>query len=295
VVAKRTIDLNGNSMATDSFDSSNPNASTNGQYDQAKAGDKGDVTTNGGIVNASKDSNANIYGKVHTGPDGSLDLGPNGGIGAHVWRATHNGIEDGYCLQDSNFTFPKTTLPFSSGLTPSSGAIVTTGGGVTTTNYYDHILYSANYYVPTLSGNTIVLGSATLVLPNGLNMSSTDTFTIGQSASLSVYAGGTSCTIYANGVTNQSGYAASFILYCTPSVTSLTLNGNGGFTGVIVAPSADISMNASDKSIIDFIGCLMGNSMKMNGIFHFHYDEALANLKTNNRYLITSWEELPTN
>jgi hypothetical protein len=293
MVARKTIDLNQNSLGTDSFDSSNPGTSTNGQYDPTKAGDKGDVAANEGILSFAGVGNANIYGAFRTGPGASVAIGSHGAIGTHDWQSTHEGIQDGYYRQDANFTFPETQLPYNSGLPPTSGTIVTTSGGVMNTNYYDHILYSANYYTTSLSGNTIVLGAATLVLPNGLNMSSTDTFTIGNHASISVYSGGTSCTIYSSGVVNQPGYAANFIVYCTPNVTSLTLNGNSGFTGVVVAPEADATMNGSGKTISDFVGCLIANSVTLNGTFHFHYDEALANLKANSRYLIVSWGEIP--
>jgi hypothetical protein len=473
MVAKKGIDLNGNGIATDSFDSSDPRYSTNGQYDPSKVKDNGDVATNEGIVNSAIDvGNANIYGHAHTGPGGGVVLGPNGAIGSHAWQASNSGVEPGWFLQDSNFTFPDTTAPYTSGLTPTSGNLVVTSlnitsnsitastppantpwGGVSTnitsvntvtsypnpvptglttnttmvtsanypspapsglvtntttvntsslpspipagtttntimvngsstlpspipsgtttnivttfttdknypadgtyygtpvksngkwdynlitgytynypttsysyptytytyptytyniptysytynqyttntvitTNYYDYILNTGDYYATSLSGKTMVLGTARLVLPNGLNMGSTDTFTIGQNGSICVYSGGTSCTVYGNGVINQPGYAANFILYCANSVTSFALNGNAGITGVVIAPNVDLRMNGGGNNIIDFIGCLMVNSATMNGHYHFHYDEALNKILGNGRYLITSWDEV---
>jgi hypothetical protein len=108
-----------------------------------------------------------------------------------------------------------------------------------------------------------------------------------------VYAAGTSCTVSGNAVINQPGYAADFILYCAPSVTSFTLNGNGGFNGVLVAPSVDLTLNGGGSNPIDFIGAAMVNSATLNGHFHFHYDECLSNYKNNPRYLITAWNEVP--
>src|SRR5262249_38003223 len=43
MLAKGQIDLNGNGVSTDSFNSTNANYSTNGRYDKAKSRDHGDV------------------------------------------------------------------------------------------------------------------------------------------------------------------------------------------------------------------------------------------------------------
>ena len=45
----------------------------------------------------------------------------------------------------------------------------------------------------------------------------------------------------------------------------------------------------------DFCGSLMVNSVGMNGHFHFHWDEVLGRMQSDNgaRYLITSWNEIP--
>jgi hypothetical protein len=91
---------------------------------------------------------------------------------------------------------------------------------------------------------------------------------------------------------NAGGFAGNFIVYCAPSVTSFTLNGNGEFTGVLVAPNAAITMNGGGNSAQDFTGALMVNSVRMNGHFNFHYDEALGRMPGNGRALITSWNEI---
>src|SRR5260221_7046849 len=126
---------------------------------------------------------------------------------------------------------------------------------VYSTNTYNNILYGSTdlsktncYIANSLSGQTIVVGdNVILALPNGLSMSGNDSISVlpfanvmGSSstapagATIQVYSGGTSCTIGGNGVFNQPGYAADFILYCAPTVTTFTLNGNGGFNGVVV-------------------------------------------------------------
>lgn len=178
------------------------------------------------------------------------------------------------------------------------------------TNSYNNILWgtttasTTNYYVASsLSGQTLVVGeNVVLALPNGLNMSGQDAITltaagavVGGSwpqANISVYSGGTSCTIGGNGIINQPGYPIDFILYCAPTVTTLTLNGNGQFSGGIIAPNADVTMNGSGSGNQDYCGALIANSVTMNGHFGFHYDEAMAGSNKNGRFIITSWNEV---
>ncbi len=432
MVAKKQIDLNGNNVTSDSFDSEDITKSTNGRWDPAKAQDNGDVASNAGIVSAVSVQNANIYGRVYTGPNGTATIGSQGGVGTHAWQATNKGFQPGYVLNTANFTFPDTKLPYNSGLYPGPGDVVTVTGSTTnsttqtsttypsappsgylgpittnttvvtttifpspvpaglatnatsyitvatypspapagiTTNYtttsasslefpspgtylgsittnivtsgpksgrgtwyvynsitgitsytypttsysyqtktytyttyesvptyvtnsYDHVIGNGDYYATSISGSIVVVGKGRLVLPNGLNMGNSDGFTIVPGGSVRVYAGGTQTKISGNGVLNPSGYAANFIVYSAPSVTSFTLDGNGEFTGVLVAPNADLKMNGGGNSLQDFTGALMVNSVTMNGHFNFHYDEALGRMASNGRYLIQSWAEV---
>jgi hypothetical protein len=160
------------------------------------------------------------------------------------------------------------------------------------TNTYENVLNSGDYYATSLSGKVYVNGQVRLVLPNGLSMSGNDQFVLGPLGSISIYAGGSSITIGGNGVLNPNGFAGNFIVYCAPTVTDFTLNGNGEFIGVLVAPNAEIKMNGGGNSDQDFIGALMVNSVRMNGHFKFHYDEALSRMAANGRFLITSWDEI---
>ena len=181
------------------------------------------------------------------------------------------------------------------------------------TNHYDNILWGTtdlgqtnNYVANSLSGQTVVVGNnVVLALPNGLNMGANDTFSImpmgnvqgtpttgPNGAAVIVYSGGTSAAIAGNGVVNQPGYPIDFILFCAPTVTSFSLGGNGGFNGVLVAPSVDLTLNGGGNNVIDFIGSAMVNSATLNGHYHFHYDECLANYRNNPRFLITGWNEI---
>jgi len=402
MVAKNSIDLLGNGVYTDSFNSQDPSKSTAGKYDLTRySGDRGDIACNGGINDSVGVQNANIYGKVHTGPGCAVSIGSQGGIGPHgsqtasISTATANG----YVLQDSNFTFPDTTFPNTSSYLPlpPGGTVVLTnytytanpvngsstypnppppwGGVVTVTNWptastlpspvpagtitntqyqttstypssgtyvgivatnlngggshiktygyalitgYTYPVYTYNYN--TYTTNSIILtntydsiltannsysasslSSKTNVLVNGPNitlalssgMDGTEHLTWASGANLLVYSGGTSITVSGNNYINPNGAAASLIIYAAPTVTSVTLNGNGQFTGVVVAPSANATMNGGGSGHEDFCGSLMCNTVNLNGHFSFHYDESLSAAGGNNRFLISSWNEIP--
>ncbi len=421
LVAKHRIDLQGNHVYSDSYDSSSPAKSLNGKYNSSLySGDKGDMATNGGVEDTFGGGNANIYGKIHTGPNCPVTIGSQGGIGPHG-------------NQTSNFTFPDTTFPNTSTYLalPPGGTVVTTSytydghpvagsstypnpippwggvvtnnnpatvntypspvppglttntipvtsstlpnpvvagtvtnnttsqttgnfypspgtyvGGVTTnwdgnsahlktytynvisghtytyntftytypvytynystfttntiytTNTYDTILTANNNYAATsLAGKKVLVNgpNVTLALANG--MDGTENFTWNAGATLAIYSGDAdgshSITISGNKYINPNGSAGSLTIYAAPTVTSITLNGNGQFTGVLVAPYANLTLNGGGSSDEDFCGSVMVNSATLNGHFSFHYDESLSSGDTSGRYLVKTWNEIP--
>ena len=460
MVAKGQIDMNGNNIATDSFDSSNPSYSTSGQYDPAKRKDKGDVATNSGLVNSLNVGNADILGHVSTGPGGTVAVGANGLIGDArfmtdaTYRGQHdadrNGIQDGWSSDDMNVNFADVKIPFTGGYyTPSGGSItqrvvnvtlstnnsasypsgsnigvvtnttstttasrpgsgtyigsvttnygsvttpsypstptfrspITTNTTVTTTsaypashvgkvttnttsttsdapppagtyvgsvttkfqngktiytfnkitsytyntvsgftysdvvsytynaisgygaivqNYstnttvtvYDYILKDGDYQLSSLSGKTYVAGNARLYVTGNVSMSGQDKIDIApNNSSLSLYVGGASASLGGQGVVNEGGKAENFYYYGLPTNTSLSLSGNAGFTGVIYAPSASLTLNGGGNNYTDFSGASVTKTVTMNGHFKFHYDESLARAGLARGYIVTSWGE----
>lgn len=289
LVAKGQIDMNGNNIATDSFDSLDPNYSNNGRYSAAKAKDNGDVATNYAVTNSVNVGNANIWGRVSTGPNGTVKIGSNGSVGNKAWHAGNNsGAQTGYVTDDMNVNFPDPVVPFSSGYYTSipSGSV----GGTS----YDYVVSSGNYKVSSLSMSSkdklIVTGDATLWLPNGFDMSGQSQIEIAAGASLKVYAG-TSGSIGGNGIVNAND-ASKFIFYGLPSMTTLSFSGNAAFTGAIYAPNAAFSMNGGGNNTYDFVGASVTKTVTMNGHFNFHYDEALKNLGPGRGFVLTSWNEM---
>lgn len=160
------------------------------------------------------------------------------------------------------------------------------------TNFYDYVLDGGDYYLSTYKGKMYVKGKANLVIGNGINMGGNELIKIGSNGSLMVWGGGNSAAISGNAVINKSGIAGKCIFYCAPTVTKLTFNGNGEFTGVVAAPEADTTMNGGGTGFFDLIGCVMVKSAVLNGSYSFHYDEALGAIDNGARFLIRSWDEI---
>jgi hypothetical protein len=128
MVARDSIDMNGNNIRTDSFDSSNPLYSSNGLYHPSMARDNGDVAVNSSLTNSLSVGNADIYGHVSVGPGGTIAVGNNGAVGSTSWHASGSGgIEPGWSANDMNVSFPDVEAPF------TGGAFVPSGGWVTNT------------------------------------------------------------------------------------------------------------------------------------------------------------------
>jgi hypothetical protein len=285
LVAKGQITLNGNNIIVDSFDSADPSYSSNGLYVVSRRKDNGDVATNSGLVNSLSSGNANIYGHVSTGPGGSVGIGNNGAIGDLAWQASGaDGIQPGYFSDDMNVSFPDVALPFNTGFTPGNAA-----------GYQYVIDSSGDYRVPSLSGSLLVKSNvqARLIVDAEINLTGQDKIIIQPGASLNLYMAGTVAKIGGNGVVNQGGNATNFFYWGTTANTSLAVNGNGSFTGVIYAPNASFTMNGGGSSTLeDVTGASVSKTVQMNGNFNFHYDENLGRLDLNRGFIVTSWKEI---
>ena len=294
MVARGQIDLLGNNVASDSFDSANPNYSTGGQYDVTKRRDHGDIATNSGIVNSLNVANADLWGRASTGPGGSVAIGPNGSVGDLAWHLTYKkGIEPGWTNNDMNVYFRDVTRPYNSGYPLTSGTI-----GTTT---YKYLLTgtspgSGDYMTTDLSmqGNEVmyVAGNCKLLVTGTINISGNAYIQIAPGASLQLYMEGANASLGGNGIANQTGYAINFLYFGLPTNTSLSFGGNGTFLGAIYAPQANFTLGGGGGNVLDFIGASVINTVKMNGHFNFHYDESLGRANWNRGYLVNSWNEI---
>ena len=275
-----SVDLKGNTIAIDSYDSGDPLHSTpTGMYDPATRKAGGDVASPGGLVQV---GNANINGKIWTGPYAPTPTtGPGGFAGDLNW--TGPGIEPGWWKNDFNQEFPDVPAPDTTGwLTPTSSA----------TNTY--VLGNGNYILPSsltlkTGDNMLVAGNATLYVPGNVNMSGTSYINITTGASLKIIVAGSSAGFtYVNTV----GNAGTFAYYGLPSNTSLTWSGNAQYVGTIYAPEATFTLGGGGNNTMDYQGACVVLSVTMNGKFNFHFDENLKRKGPPGMFVVGSWKEL---
>src|SRR5439155_14348347 len=148
MAATGTIDIKGNNLDTDSFDSGDPNYSNNGLYPVgqiSKTKANGDICTDSTLTDTLNISNANIKGSVKTGPGiNTIEIGANGSVGDRAWVDGGNlGIQTGHSTTDFNVLFPDVSLPSTTWMPPTSGNYNIDG-----TNYQYIFLTSGDYTLP---------------------------------------------------------------------------------------------------------------------------------------------------
>lgn len=285
LAARGNIDLKGNNLASDSFDSSAPDYP--GYWTNSIRKANGDVVSISEVTNSSLNlGNANIAGHIETGPTGTLFFNANSSVGDLAWvDAATPGIEPGYYANEFNFSFPDVMLP-SVGWLPAAGS--GTGGGGTAPDglTYSHIFTSAasgGYFTLSDSGDIYVDTNVTITIkvlnstgtfaPNNIFVAGTGIL----SGKLVAYVDCTNCIL---GTTDkpQSGLAQNLVFLGTTNCVSMAYKGNGDFAGLIYAPSADFQLAGGGSGIIDFIGSSVTRTIQMNGHYHVHFDEALYHL-----------------
>jgi hypothetical protein len=290
MVAKGTIDLSGNNIKTDSFDSRDPLYSTDGKYDPDKTKDNGDVATNSSMVDSLGVWNAEVYGRVATGPGGAVRMGANGAVGSKAWHDAGNvGIEEGYSSADMNVHFPDVREPFSGGgFSPAPAEVDGTN--------YTYVVGNGNWQMNTLSlsgsdGAMLVNGHAVLYVTGEVDLTGQSYIYIAPGASLQLYVAGENANLGGNGVVNADAKASDFTYWGLPSNTQVSMTGNAAFTGTIYAPQASLTLGGGGSSRYDFVGATVTDKIRMNGHFQFHYDEALQRFGPRDGYTVVSWNE----
>ncbi len=287
MVVSTTIELKGGGVAIDSFNSSDSKYSTGGMYDPTKAKDTAQVTTTSTKGNDINVGNASIKGSVHTGPGSKVGTGAHGSVGDNAWvDAGTPGIQKGHFKDDASFTISEVTLPsVSSWLTPLSGKYKINGAA------YNYVLNNSGAWkVSALSGSVYITGANVVLYV-------TDTFdsekiVLAPGASVSMYVGAADVKISGQGIINQGGQSKNLTYYGLPSNKSFTLGGNAAFIGSIYAPQADFVLSGGGNNDFDYAGSCVVKSVKMNGHFKFHYDEALADVPAATGFTAISWDEL---
>ena len=268
LVARTGIDLGGNQCLIDSYNSKV------GMYNALLAGDKGDVAVNGDLTNLLSVGNAKIKGKLFTGPNAKLQLGPNGCVGSLLWHASgKKGIEPGYLRRDMNMSYPDVSEPY------QNGTKATGNGG------WKYILTTDMYELGALTLNSSekmhIQGKATLYVKGNVDI--TGQIKIDPGASLTLYIGGNSANLA--GTYDKQDVPREFKVYGLPHLRQISIS---GVALALYAPNANLSLNGSGE----YYGSAVVKSVTMKGNTGFHYDESLADDPEYKQYIITSWIEI---
>ena len=287
--ALNNIDMNGNNVFTDSYNS------TNGAYNAATARANGDVASLNGIVDV---GNANIYGVLLTGPNGTASantVNNNGLVGDTTWAGP--GIQTNHYANDFNVDFPVVGLPPVTFLTPVAGA----GGQINqkiNSPAYGKITYgyaftgsgTNNFKITSAVSGTMYIASNSVVnlyITANLKMTGGDGIFIEPGGKLNIYMQGSSFDLGGNGIVDGVNPLA-FSYYGLPQNTDVKFAGGSTFYGSVYAPSAAITLTGNST----LYGAIVGNSISLGGSTQFHYDEALAGAGPVRGYVAISWREL---
>ena len=276
------INMNGNGMATASWDSMTNTLSSNGLFVATLISTNGDVASVLGIVDI---GNHTINGNLYLGPTASYASGSNQVAGTIYY--------------DYNVQFPPATLPTSDNLFGSGNTIswlpapVTSGGKSSTNTFTSNGYYYVNnsnpiYVAPGVT--SVVQVATTSFNPSFVNIGGGTT----NSGTLIIYQDSGSATLGGNSGGGAIGNRPeNFIYYGLTNVTSVTLSGTSTFIGAIYAPEATLTLNGGGKAN-NLEGSAIVYSATMNGHYNIWYDEALANwvMGPSRGYIPTSWQEI---
>jgi hypothetical protein len=275
IAGRTNIDMNGNGLSTDSFNSSLTNLSTNGRYDSTKTSTNGDVAVLYGTLDL---GNHTVAGDAYLGPSVTLAGSPS--------------QISGTIANDYNYDYPEVVNPDTTGW---FSLLLSLPGLAPDGNIYDYVFTNnANYIVPNLNGSIYVgtnahvrllaqAGATKNVLVAGGGLTN-------NAGSLTVYIAASSFSIGGSGAID-GGRAANLSYYGLSTNTKISYTGNSFFVGTIYAPDADLKLSGGGSGTFDISGSIIAKSVTFSGHFMFHFDEDL--LKTASRgFFAVSWAEL---
>jgi hypothetical protein len=276
------INMNGNSVATDSWNSHTNALSSNGLYVPNLVSANGDVASEEGIVNI---GNHTIDGNLYLGATASYTSGTN--------QVT------GQIYYDYNIQFPNAALP----TTDTNGnsiswlpAPTTSSGGKKPVN--TNTFTSSGYYIVNNSNPIYVAPGVTATVDVQTTSFSPSTVSIGgsttNSGSLIMYQDSGTATLGGNAGGGAIGNRPeNFVYFGLSNMTSITLSGTSTFVGAIYAPNATLTLNGGGNGN-NLEGSAIVSGVTLNGHYDFHYDLALASLLfgSNRGYIPTSWQEV---
>jgi hypothetical protein len=244
----------------DSYDSSDPRYSTNGEYDPSKAKDGGDLALGIGLEGKHYLGNSDIKGKAFTLGDTSVVLGPNGRIGGTDWTAF--GIQPGWATNNLRGTFmPEPVIvPFTTGAVPWRG--------IGEHSAYEYVLGTGDYQLNILNGDVLVLGNARLLVSSNVIARSIVIFT---NASLQIFCAGENAAF---GTVSNLAEVSSFQFYGLAPNSLVSFAPRYGLKGLIYAPNAYCQMAVGGADWGELYGaCIVRHLSPVH--LRIHFDEQL--------------------
>jgi hypothetical protein len=276
-----TIDLTNQNIVVDSYDSHDPNKSTNGLYDAAKQQQNGDIATDGNIIEA---GNAHIYGDVAT----------NSGVITGAANITGEERTDFY--QEPIPVGAPTWSVVNPSVTNVTGTATITAAatsGSVNSRYQLSGIYLSGQKTLTIAGNAD--GSPTYVeiyVTGDISLSGGAQIVVQPGVSAKIYFAG-NVDVSGNGILNSNNQPLDLQLYGIDpgsSTKHVSLGGNGQITAAVYAPGHDVTVNGGGTNGHVF-GSVVGKTVTMTGVTNLHYDEALSGGGLINNYRIVSWFE----
>jgi hypothetical protein len=272
----------GGHFGADSFDSTDPQFSSGGMYDQTKATALVTVATPSSLL--SLGGGSHIRGYVATGPGGTVSMSGSSFVGDQNFTGT--GVQAGHQTNNFTQTLPPVYPPFTRTTprvqTPTNGNV----GGVD----YTYVLRGGNYFVTNLDsaayGKSLYIGGdSTLYVTGNIDLSTIVFANSGQTGPhLNLFVAAPSVTF---APTIVGGTPPQFWVFGLPSCTTMTLVNTTKFIGIIYAPYVDLRAQGGAS----LCGAIVAATFECFGGFDFHYDSSTSGIKAKD-FKILSWAEL---
>lgn len=292
LVAKDTILFRGNNPTVDSWNSDPTNSGAYIPFSNGVKNDKGSVGSISVAVDSILVKNADVWGYVSTnnGDDPTENVGTKGSI---LGEDSPSGIKVDPNRVSTQFSanFDPVTTPTLTTNIGAIGAVATYGtAGAATTYTCTSISLSGNNEIITFQGDVTLIITAPETTQAIKITGSGSGIKVAANSSLKIYTAG-DIDLTGQGITNTDGSPEKVQIYGTSTGSTdqdIKIAGGGTLSGVIYAPNGSVTING-DGGVW---GSIVAEDITLTGNANFHYDESLADMTTGNPFRVGKWKEL---
>ena len=291
VMSVGALDLTDASIIIDSYDSRDPNKSTDGQYDAAERQKNGHIATNSQLINA---GNAHVFGDVSTNSGTATGVANISGVQRTDFYQPVDTVpapkwEQIYTPRNPPYVLGSSTLVASTTQNTAAGRYILNSITLAGTEALDLVppagtpTGTTTYIEIYVTGDISATGNSQIIVHPGVK-------------AIIHFAG--NVKVSGNGLVNKTNQPGNLMMYgITPADTTSTgstktveLGGNGHLTAAVYAPDYFVHINnAGTRGTAN--GSFVGKTFKMTGGTDLHYDEALGSGGRIANYKIVSWFE----